>query len=202
MNQLSQTREVALAAVLGQLAQPYLTFAESRLRSRELQLHDLERLISHPRVKRIAFHYGSIGNDEHAPDIHWLIIGTSHVQIRHNHAWYNIGEFLLYIARKNSGGLNQPQVLAENVTRVGGVLGGPQYRQDDELRARLYAHPHVGGNPAAFCMNGDDAALKEMLNEGDLWTAFEILDAALHSTGPGRAFCDVWNWPNAGVERS
>lgn len=195
-------QDIALQAAVGKLARPYLEFTRSMFRSEERRLMDLRELIKHPRIRRIAFLSGSVDSDEHAPDIDWLILGTTHVQIYHNRARYNIGEFLLYIARKNSAGANYPQVLAENVTQLGSPLGGAQYRPDDEKRVRRYAHPHVGGNPAQFCMNGDSAALNEALAEGDLPTVFEILDAALHSTGPGNAYCDVWNWPNAGLERN
>ncbi len=179
----------------------YLTFTKSPTRTKDERLLDLELLVEHPNVTTLAFYTGTLpdvytlSNITNRVNINWLLIGTKHVSIKHEHYLYFIGEFLVYISRMNSDGNISPSLYIENVTPRNSAHGGPRQRSANAEDAGYFGHPHVSGNPSSFCMNEGSAEINYAIAEGNIPAAFDLIDEALHSFGPHLPFCNINFWP-------
>ena len=179
------------------LEERYLAFTATPLRSSNERRSDLRDLIVQADITHVAFFHGYIndmamGDDDCKVSVDWLLLGTRHVKIVHAGRIYQIGNFLIYITRKDSQGGNEPRVIVENVTPLNQLLGGSQVRPKNEYPC---AHPHVFGQIGKFCID-QEGEINEALAEGNVPEAFAIINAALHSYGPGMPICDISMWPS------
>ncbi len=188
-------QEQRLAQAVASLEPDYLSFTASKLRSTASRQEDLRKLILHPHITKIAFARACLDNRAASIGrVHWLLLATTHVTIKHGLRRYAIGEFIIYLARHNSDGESRPAALIENITRTNPLTGGPQEKRYGLQDSAWYAHPHASGLLAQFCID-ENQAISEALLEGNMCEAFAILDAALHSYGPHTPFCDIECWP-------
>lgn len=195
-------QERAAAKAFAALQRPYLNFTKSYIASTEQREHDLRQLIMHPRIQAITFGNGSTENwtfddGDLSHNVDWMFIGTTPVTIVHGDSRYAIGEFIVYISRFNSDGEIRPGVLIENTTSTGSRQGGPQFDNysDQNPQQVRHAHPHCFGEIGAFCMSDGSHEIINALVEGNIPEAYDFIDAALHSYGPDRPYCDITNWP-------
>lgn len=179
--------ETALQEVSPGLQERYLAFCKTPLRNEKMLCADLQALMTHPHIQYLGFAQNTDGITG------CLLIGTTHVSIWSKNSWYAIGEFIIHIEIQRYS-TSKSCIKIENVTDpadgLGGVMCIPVHPH-----VNAYAHPHVLGQPGIFCMNEGQAEINAALTERNIPLVFEVLDAGLHSEGPGTAYLGIEHWP-------
>lgn len=164
----------------------YLHFCKSPLRSHKQILEEYEELKAHPRVTNLGF-----------LKPHILMVGTDKIIINSNGIKYLIGEFIIFLIRKENKGYFEVDFRFQNVTNPVTDLGGV------DGYSPVYMHPHIvaGESGELGCANGPLCISKgqfgiyQHLRKGEIYQATDQLIRILEIYPTGKAYHEVWYWP-------
>lgn len=171
----------------------YLDFCANPLRGEAEILRECEILKNHPRVKYLAFSKSNV-----------LMVGTDEIIITHKGKRYLIGEFIIFIGRKEVAGYWEVNFSFMNITNP--IIK----RSDDfynEAFSELRMHPHIATLHGSdrhmigkLCISRGQFPVFQYLRQAKIHLAVPRLIEILEVYPTGSPYTSVENWPVLGEE--
>lgn len=164
----------------------YVRLCASPLRGEAEIVNEYEALKHHPRVTGLSFY---------RPDV--LMVGTDEIIIEYQQQKYYIGDFIIFLVRRQVGGYWDTDFRFWNVTcplchkRQGAVMEG------------FYIHPHIiqATDELLDCDNGElcisrgQFTIYQHLRKGEMHRAADRLIEVLEVYPTGKAYQEPYYWP-------
>jgi hypothetical protein len=165
----------------------YLYLCANPLRGDDEIMQEYEALKHHPRITSLGFL---------RPDV--LMVGTDEIIITYKNQKYLIGEFIIFLIRR------QVECYWEVDFRFWNVTNPISFANDDEGNPVVnYVHPHItpanddilGCSNGALCISQGQFGVFQYMRKGEMHLAAPRLIEILETYPTGTAYHDADNWP-------
>lgn len=167
------------------ICRKYITLCANPLRPNSQVISEYEQLKAHPRVNTVGF----------LDDV--LMVGTDNISIIYQGVQYLIGEFVIFILRRQVANYWEVNFRFWNVTH-------PVWLSSSHGKADICVpHPHI--LPAQdsvldcpngiLCMTRGQFSIYQYIRKGEIHKAVPLLIEILEIYPTDQPYLDVTNWP-------